>query len=650
MAWPAPLLDARGNAVALGPEIGRGGEGAVFDVRDRPDLVAKVYMTQPNRDHAAKLTAMVAAGDDRLSKLAAWPTGILNVKGGVAAGFLMPKVSGFRPAFELYGPKLRLKQFPKADWRFLVRAASNTARAFSVVHAAGHVIGDVNHGNLVVAQDATVRLIDCDSFQISAGKKTWFCTVGVPTHQPPEMQGMASYAGFTRTANHDNFGLAVLVFQLLCLARHPYSGRFLGSGDPPSIEDAIKGFRYAYGGDSRATQMAAPPGSLSMDALTPDIRQLFEEAFLRGGTQSGGRPTPARWITALDGMAGKIRQCSSSSSHHYLSTLASCPWCEIEARSNSLLFPAVFIAGNTGTDGFMLLWQQVSAVPTPGPRGTMPDPPKATPSDEAKRVGRFLRRACIAMAGALAMGEAGLWQFAGQGMRAAAMAGLAVLLLAVLALIGATTGRDIRRALNARRREWKALQAEWSSPPWPLDPGGVRAGLDKIKQSYDALQADRAAKLRKLHDNRRASQMVEHLDRFQIAGAKVKGVGQTKAAILQSYGIETAADVVFAKVIVISGFGPKTVQNLVDWRTGLERSFRFDASRAVSPADIGMIENAVGMQRRLLEQKLTAGISDLRSSVAQEKATREALQHRFQQVAAPYAQALADSRAVALVS
>src|SRR5208337_3469303 len=98
----------------------------------------------------------------------------------------------FRPAFELYGPKLRLQRFPKADWRFLARAAGNTARVFNVVHSAGHVIGDVNHGNLVIGQDATVRLIDCDSFQITAAGKTWFCEVGVGTHQPPEMQGRSS--------------------------------------------------------------------------------------------------------------------------------------------------------------------------------------------------------------------------------------------------------------------------------------------------------------------------------------------------------------------------------------------------------------------------------------------------------------------------
>ncbi len=641
---PTPLLDSKGNAISLGSELGRGGEGAVFDVRDKPSLVAKLYMEQPDKDHAAKLAAMVASGDERLLKLAAWPTATVHSRSGATLGFLMPKVTGFRPAFELYGPKLRLKQFPKADWRFLIRTASNTARAFNVVHAAGHVIGDVNHGNLVVGQDATVRLIDCDSFQISAGSKTWFCGVGVPTHQPPEMQGMASYAGFTRTPNHDDFGLAVLIFQLLCLARHPYSGRFLGSGEPPSIEDAIKGFRYAYSSDTKTTQMGTPPGSLSMDALTPQVRQLFESAFLRTGAQKNGRPTPGQWISALDDLSGKLRQCGASASHHYLTSLSACPWCEIEGKSNTLLFPAVFVAGATGTDGFMILWQQVVATPQPGPREKLPDPPKATPSPEALRRGRLLRITYLIAAIALVGGWGGIWQGISPDWRTTFMVWLAIVVATLVLTVSVASGGDIKRRLKDSRKQWTALKLEWAAGPDP-DPSAVRAELDQLKRSYDILQADRTAKLQKLHENRRNSQMTEYLDRFQIAGAKVKGVGQSKAAILQSYGIETAADIAHARVIVISGFGPKTVQNLLDWRHELERKFKFNPAKGISPSEIAMVENGVTVQRRGLEQRLAAGLGTLRLAIQQEKATREGLRARYQEVAPVFGQAAADRKA-----
>jgi hypothetical protein len=87
-----------------------------------------------------------------------------------------------------------------------------------------------------------VRIYDCDSFQIASNGRHWLCEVGVDTHQPPEMQILPNYKTAIRAANHDFFGLAVLIFQMLCIARHPFSGTFVGRGEASSISDAIKSF------------------------------------------------------------------------------------------------------------------------------------------------------------------------------------------------------------------------------------------------------------------------------------------------------------------------------------------------------------------------------------------------------------------------
>jgi len=72
MALPTHgLTDSSGRPVTLGTELGRGGEGAVFEVREHPGSVAKVYLSPPSRDTAAKLAAMVSSSNDRLLKLAA---------------------------------------------------------------------------------------------------------------------------------------------------------------------------------------------------------------------------------------------------------------------------------------------------------------------------------------------------------------------------------------------------------------------------------------------------------------------------------------------------------------------------------------------------------------------------------------------------
>jgi DNA-binding helix-hairpin-helix protein with protein kinase domain len=449
-----------------------------------------------------------------------------------------------------------------------------------------------------------------------------------------------------RTPNHDAFGLAVLIFQMLCLGRHPFSGRFLGAEEQPSIEDAIRQYRYAYGGDARVSLMAPPPASLPMDALTPQVRQLFEKAFLRGSEQ-GTRPSPSQWTDVLTDLEGKLRQCSFNAGHYYLGTLPACPWCEVEAKSGTTLFPVVFVSGAGGADGFMLLWQQVEATQLPGSRLPMRDPPKTTPSAEAKAAGRRVRATWLT-AGAGLLGGWGWLQLHDVPWQSDANLAWPFVLAAVLLLASGILRQRFRRKLKLRRAEWNGLRREWAAPS-PRDPGAIRAGLETIRKNYDALQADRAAKLRKLHEDRRAHQLREYLDRIQIAGAKIKGVGPAKAATLQSYSIETAADVVFSSIVAVPGFGPKTAQNLVDWRANLERSFRFDPRRAVPQAEIDRVENAVAVGRRQLQQQLTAGLADLRSAIADEKAVRERLQTKFAAVAPAYAQALADCRAASVL-
>jgi DNA-binding helix-hairpin-helix protein with protein kinase domain len=96
---------------------------------------------------------------------------------------LMPKVIGYE-LHKLYSPAHRKQLFPKADWAFLVNTARNVAAAFDAIHAYGHVIGDVNQKNAIVASNSVVKLIDCDSLQIAASGKLYLCEVGVPDFTP----------------------------------------------------------------------------------------------------------------------------------------------------------------------------------------------------------------------------------------------------------------------------------------------------------------------------------------------------------------------------------------------------------------------------------------------------------------------------------
>ena len=184
------LYTADNRPLALDREIGKGGEGSVWSTMAgsfSSDVVAKFYHQGLSPEKAKKIEVMCRLKSDGLLRIAAWPTDILRPSAGSAAqGFVMPKVVGYQEAHFLYTPKSRRTHFPDAQFPFILHAAVNVARAFATVHDAGQVIGDVNHANLMISKDATVKLIDCDSFEITDGTSFFPCLVGVPTYTPPE--------------------------------------------------------------------------------------------------------------------------------------------------------------------------------------------------------------------------------------------------------------------------------------------------------------------------------------------------------------------------------------------------------------------------------------------------------------------------------
>src|SRR5947207_905623 len=127
-AKPA-LYDLAGRPLHLGSELGSGGEGAVYELRDRSDVVVELYHQPLDSGKSAKIAIMAKFGNERLLRLAAWPTEPVQIGSGTGpvGGFIMPKITGHTQAFSLYSPKLRLREFPTASWQFLIRSAANAA-------------------------------------------------------------------------------------------------------------------------------------------------------------------------------------------------------------------------------------------------------------------------------------------------------------------------------------------------------------------------------------------------------------------------------------------------------------------------------------------------------------------------------------------
>ena len=175
-------------------------------------------------------------------------------------------------------------------------------------------------------------LIDCDSFQVKDGEASFSCDVGVPLFTPPELQGR-NFRGLTRNADHDAFGLAVLLFHFLYVGRHPFAGRY-ADGEMP-IEQAIAESRFAFGANAVSRGMSSPPGTLALDAFGAPIAALFERAFAAPG--KAARPTAVEWVDAMNTLEGDLTTCTTSPDHDYPKSAACC-WCELESRTSMVLF------------------------------------------------------------------------------------------------------------------------------------------------------------------------------------------------------------------------------------------------------------------------------------------------------------------------
>lgn len=329
------ITDKSGRPIQIGRRIGAGGEGEVFEIAGDPTAVAKIYHHPLLPERAAKIEAMMLMGTSGISDFCAWPLDII-VADRKPRGLIMPYIKGRKEIHLLHGPKSRKAEFPDAGFGFLIRVATNIARAVANVHAAGVIIGDINDRGFLAGRDGIVTLIDCDSFQITAPRQTHFCDVGVPNFTPPELQGQ-NLRSIRRTAEQDAFGLAVLLFLLIFMGRHPFAGR--SHTGTIELEAAIQQYRYAYSGDRARTGLEPPPNTISIaHGAGGEIAQLFERAFSPDAVRGAPRPTAADWVAALQKLEGSLGPCQWNRAHVFAKEQTSCPWCLLEQRSGVDLF------------------------------------------------------------------------------------------------------------------------------------------------------------------------------------------------------------------------------------------------------------------------------------------------------------------------
>ncbi len=595
-----------GQSVRLGPRIGKGGEGEVYKVEGL-DCAAKVYTLNDKANREPKIAAMIRSLSQYNSQYAAFPLAIAHQKDGRFAGFLMNLVSGRKALHELYSPAARKKTFPHADYRFLVRAAINVARAVASVHASNCVIGDINHSGFLISDSAEATLIDADSFQIVDGSRHYLCRVGVPEYTPPELQGK-KLGEVLRTVDHDAFGLAVIIFQLLCMGRHPFSGAY-SSGEMP-IEQAIREYRFVYS-RKRSVGMSPPPGSVDFGVFPPDVRESFDAAF-GPGTK---RPSAQHWVHVLTSLERSLQRCSVHELHFFPNGATVCPWCKMEKHHGMVLFlRPLYKAAGTAPVFFDIkaAWAAIEAVPIPTPKELEPqfvdvELPEVSDKILNWRGHRNLSATLIlVLAGVMAIIAPAAW-----------------FIWLAIAVAGAHKftrrfpyTKQLRKQYEKVQTELEQCKAEWRKHTGVEELLKIRAALEKAKIGLEQLPEELKAHVNEYMQNRQSLHLRDYLEQFQIQEAKIPGVGAAKKAALISFGIETAADVTAEKVLQVNGFGQKSSEQLVKWREEIESQFEFSPHmNRVDSQFKQTIEADIEAKARILRKQLSNGAQILSDAV-----------------------------------
>lgn len=600
------------DRVSVAELIGKGGEGEVYAIKGRSGQAVKIYNTSLRAKREDKVRAMVGEGLAFQTDLVAYPGEVVTDRRGNFLGFVMRLVSGYHPLHELYSPKSRQRHFQKSDYRFIVHAALNVARAVGKVHQTGCVIGDLNHSGVLVAQDATVALIDADSFQFSLNGKSYPCVVGVPDFTPPELHGK-NLASVQRTIEHDNFGLAVAIFHLLFMGRHPYAGRY--KGPDISMGDAIAQNRFAFSLTRQAsTQTTPPPGALTLDMFPDAISRAFESAF---GLTPGARHSALDWIHALNTLEGSLNRCGKVKTHYYPSAAGGCVWCKLTANSGFDMFPDLTaVEPNIPSDarGTEQAIREILAFRFPTVADLLPATAAPRGASNTLREARSGKRG-RALMGLLMMGGA----VAGFIYAVPAWfvwIGLAIWGWVTLSDREVGTGPFQQAFKDADERVQRELNA-FVQRIGMTEVIKVRSDLDPAIAAYNSHDDTLAREIMVMKSKRESRQRQAYLDRFSVRRANISGIGPTKTATLISFGIETAADVNHSAVLLVPGFGDVMTGKLVAWRRGHESRFKYDLTpNAQDVADERALRGRFAAEKAKLESTIRNGLGTLRNAKA----------------------------------
>ncbi|MEU2876426.1 hypothetical protein, partial [Streptomyces sp. NPDC007070] len=369
-----------------GKELGRGGQGGVWAVAERPDLAVKIYDRPPSDQQVRRLVAMLRArplAAEHLRPgqppLLAWPTALVQA-GGRPVGYAMPRLdtAGHVHLNGLLQKQVRLRRFEDtAHWKFLLGVAANLAYMTARLHVERFVVGDLSSTNAVADRTGFITLLDCDSFAFAdpLTREKFDCEVLTDDYSGPER-----HDGRPPTRHSDDFALAVLVYQLLTAGNHPFDGSPKhGAADSVRKDNIVTGTTFLIHPD----RVVTPVQLLPTDVLPPKVVRLARAAFGPGLHQLARRPSSAAWLAALDEARQDVVRCEAEPMHYYGGHLDSCPWCRRRGERGTDPFTGT-ARRNAGTASASTSASVPASASAPAPVRASPSVPRSPGTGAAR--------------------------------------------------------------------------------------------------------------------------------------------------------------------------------------------------------------------------------------------------------------------------
>ena len=315
------VTDTAGTRYELAALLGRGGQGAVYRVKNRPWAVKIADVRAP---------AAVRRVDESIARIRRYPLDGLHVARPLRAlaapycGYVMELMTDMCPISTIASvPRGRANDL--APWyldtgslRRRLALLAATGDLLAALHGRGLAYGDLSPHNVFVSEELDGRevwLIDCDNLSDGVDARA----VYTPGYGAPEL-----FRGRGADSLTDAWSFAVLTWELLCLG-HPFISDEVHDGEPELEERAFRGeLPWVLDPAAANESTRGLPPSL---VLTRRLRELAEGCFGESRTRRLGRPGVAAWRDALHQALDQLLDCPECGSSYYLNNRC-CPWCD----------------------------------------------------------------------------------------------------------------------------------------------------------------------------------------------------------------------------------------------------------------------------------------------------------------------------------